>query len=238
MVINTRVKNKRDTNINLESANPIILNGEIVIVDHETEGIKLKIGDGITPYNSLPFYEKVYSEKPTYTYQEILGLEDKLNNLESQIQLIPIIPSGMIMIWSGSETDIPAGWALCNGQNNTPDLTDKFVLGAGNSYNVGDIGGASEHILTIEEMPSHSHSGITEQAGSHSHKIGTDKDTTYVTYGDCWSVHNSSTGATYYNGSTTSNGNHTHSFVTNDTGGNQPHNNMPPYYALCYIIKI
>lgn len=185
MVINTRVKNKRDTNINLELANPIILNGEIVIVDHETEGIKLKIGDGITPYNSLPFYEKVYSERPTYTYQEILGLEDKLNSLESQIQLIPIIPSGMIMIWSGSETDIPAGWALCNGQNNTPDLTDKFVLGAGNNYNVGNIGGASEHMLTIEEMPSHSHSGITEQAGSHSHKIGTDKDTTYVTYGDC-----------------------------------------------------
>lgn len=217
MVINTRVKNKRDTNINLESANPIILNGEIVIVDHETEGIKLKIGDGITPYNSLPFYEKVYSEKPTYTYQEILGLEDKLNSLESQIQLIPIIPSGMIMIWSGSETDIPAGWALCNGQNNTPDLTDKFILGAGNNYNVGNTGGEEGHILTTDELPEHNH----------------------TLSGD--SIINSTTNGTVSLGVSgyfiTTNKFETLN-TTDITGSGSVHNNMPPYYALCYIIKI
>lgn len=100
MIFNTRVKNKRDTNINLESANPILLNSEIVIVDHETEGIKLKIGDGVSEYNSLPYFVAIYSEKPVYTYQEISGLENILNDLQLQIQLIPVIPSGAIMIWS------------------------------------------------------------------------------------------------------------------------------------------
>lgn len=55
MIFNTRVKNKRDTNINLESTNPVLLNGEIVIIDHETEGIKLKIGDGITCYATTDY---------------------------------------------------------------------------------------------------------------------------------------------------------------------------------------
>lgn len=148
------------------------------------------------------------------------------------------IPSGVIMLWSGLSSNIPEGYVLCDGNNGTPNLTDKFVIGAGSTYSVGETGGESVHTLTIDEMPSHSHSGTTGQNGNHSHRIGTDKDTTYVTYGDCWSVHNSSTGAAYYNGSTTSDGNHTHSFTTNNTGGNQAHNNMPPYYSLCYIMKI
>ena len=148
------------------------------------------------------------------------------------------IPSGVIMLWSGLSSNIPEGYVLCDGNNGTPNLTDKFIIGAGSTYPVGETGGESVHILTIDEMPSHSHSGTTGQNGSHSHKIGTDKDATYITYGDCWSVHNSSTGATYYNGSTTSDGNHMHSFTTNNTGGNQAHNNMPPYYSLCYIMKI
>ena len=142
------------------------------------------------------------------------------------------IPSGVIMLWSGLSSNIPEGYVLCDGNNGTPNLTDKFIIGAGSTYPVGETGGESVHILTIDEMPSHSHNGTTGQNGNHSHKIGTDKDTTYVTYGDCWSVHNSSTGATYYNGSTTSDGNHTHSFTTNNIGGNQAHNNMPPYLAV------
>ena len=148
------------------------------------------------------------------------------------------IPSGVIMLWSGLSSNIPEGYVLCDGNNGTPNLTDKFIIGAGSTYSVGETGGESVHILTIDEMPSHNHSGTTGQNGNHSHRVGTDKDTTYVTYGDCWSVHNSSTGASYYNGSTTSDGNHTHSFTTNNTGGNQAHNNMPPYYSLCYIMKI
>lgn len=48
------------------------------------------------------------------------------------------IPVGGIILWSGSIASIPTGWALCNGSNGTPNLTDKFIIGAGNSYNVGN----------------------------------------------------------------------------------------------------
>lgn len=219
-IINSRIQIKKDNSINWEINNPVLLDGEIAIVKM-TDSIKLKIGDGATNYIDLPFF-----------------LDDVLTEMENKIKSASTIPSGMIMIWSGSQSDIPNGWVLCNGQNNTPDLTDKFVIGAGTSYNVNDQGGEAAHTLTKEEMPSHNHTGTTGGAGGHKHTIGTDKDTYYVTAGDCWSVHNSATGASYYNGSTNWINDHTHSFTTSNVGGDQAHNNMPPYYALCYIMKI
>lgn len=54
-----------------------------------------------------------------------------------------LVPSGVILMWSGSTDTIPAGWALCNGQNGTPDLTDRFILGAGKTYQPGTTGGAA-----------------------------------------------------------------------------------------------
>ena len=67
------------------------------------------------------------------------------------------VPKGTIVIWSGAATAIPSGWALCDGQNGTPDLRDRFVVGASGEYAVGDTGGEKEHILTIGEMPRHGH---------------------------------------------------------------------------------
>ena len=58
---------------------------------------------------------------------------------------------------SGSNSNIPKGWALCNGNNNTPDLRDKFVLGAGKNYTVGATDGEKEVTLTVAQMPSHNH---------------------------------------------------------------------------------
>lgn len=57
--------------------------------------------------------------------------------------------TGMIMIWSGAIVDIPSGWHLCDGDNGTPDLRDKFVAGAGDTYAVGDSGGTVDHTHTL-----------------------------------------------------------------------------------------
>lgn len=57
--------------------------------------------------------------------------------------------SGMIVIWSGAIVDIPAGFKLCDGNNGTPDLRDKFVVGAGTTYNPGDNGGNVDHSHTL-----------------------------------------------------------------------------------------
>ena len=58
-------------------------------------------------------------------------------------------PAGIIALWSGAIGNIPVGWALCNGGAGTPDLRDRFIIGAGDSFNPGDTGGATTHTHTF-----------------------------------------------------------------------------------------
>lgn len=119
-----------------------------------------------------------------------------------------VLPLGVIVMWSGSIANIPAGWVLCDGTNGTPDLRDRFIVGAGSSYSVSDTGGEAFHKLTIAEMPAHTHpiSCVQNIRGG-----GSD-------------------GQPRADGSPTQN--------TGSTGGDQPHENRPPYYALAYIMKL
>lgn len=66
--------------------------------------------------------------------------------------------TGMILAWSGAIVDIPTGWYLCDGNNGTPDLRNRFVIGAGDTYSVDDTGGANTHIHSL--------------IGSHTHQLG------------------------------------------------------------------
>ncbi len=121
------------------------------------------------------------------------------------------MPSGAIVMWSGSISNIPSGWVLCDGNNGTPDLRDRFVVGAGNSYNVGNTGGEASHNLTESEMPSHNH-GIKEVSNVNDSNIGegfthNDGDTSYINF-------------------------------SQDAGGDSAHENRPPYHALAYIQKV
>lgn len=123
------------------------------------------------------------------------------------------IPSGLICMWSGSTP--PDGWALCDGTNNTPDLRGRFVLGNSASHAIGSRGGSETVTLTVAQMPSHSH--VDSESASFASAM--------------------------FSASTTSSGN-TIKWTTNPayevskTGGSQPHNNMPPYYTLAYIMKL
>lgn len=157
-----------------------------------------------------------------------------------------IIPIGGIIIWSGSASDIPSQWALCNGQNGTPDLTDKFVIGAGNSYNVNSNGGSDSINIGINNLPSHTHSLSNvslSDAGSHRHSLaygsqsdrgGSDGSTITYVDGNGFGSYGG------YSASTGSNGSHTHTIEgsLSNTGGGEPCNYLPPYYALCYIMRI
>ena len=75
--------------------------------------------------------------------------------------------TGMIMMYTGSTA--PSGWAICNGQNGTPDLRDRFIVGAGSAYSVNNTGGANSVTLTEAQMPSHNHS--FSGSSSHSHTV-------------------------------------------------------------------
>ncbi len=140
--------------------------------------------------------------------------------------------NGIIIIWTSDI--IPDGWAICDGTNGTPDLRSRFIVGAWNDnlqttstsvpsslrkYNVGDYDGDENVLLTIASMPSH--------------------------------THNNSTGISYLNPVPSPNGSGAIMFVEGGSnyfyydpdiiqslGGDKPHNNMPPYYTLYYIMKL
>ena len=140
------------------------------------------------------------------------------------------IPTGVIVMWSG--TTIPSGWALCDGTNSTPDLRNRFIVGANDAsktgittqtgpgfnattgviddtYEPGDIGGETSHQLTEEELASHTH---TEQYNVNA--SGQDQA-----------------------GSGSGDNDNTSTRNSGSTGGNNYHENRPPYYALAFIMK-
>ena len=102
----------------------------------------------------------------------ILMEEFNADNLKIDDAIAAVIPTGLICLWSGAADALPAGWALCNGSNGTPDLRGRFLVGAGGSYAVGDTGGN-----WVEDLWAYEKDGST-------------------------------------------------------------HDNRPPYYALCYIMKL
>lgn len=155
------------------------------------------------------------------------------------------VPPGVICMWSGSSTAIPTGWALCDGTNNTPDLRGRFVVGAGSAYKAGDTGGAESVTLTTSQMPSHSHGGSvsTESAGAHNHMVfvgaGSASANEYYFASSALS-NNHTNGQGRGRTAIGSAGSHTHTATLSisNTGSGNPHENRPPYYALCYIMKL
>lgn len=140
------------------------------------------------------------------------------------------IPIGGIIIWSGAINQIPAGWALCNGTTvngrTTPNLQDRFVVGAGSTYSVGNTGGANFVTLTVAQIPPHTHgyadgffieaftqsSWFDEDVGGGKHGSGdSDTDNRYIWY---------------------------RNRTTSSAGSGQAHENRPPYYALAYIMRV
>jgi len=164
--------------------------------------------------------------------------QQKLDKLEqnSQSGLGGAIPIGGIIMWSGSV--IPEGWALCNGQNGTPDLTDKFIVGSGTSYTIGNTGGNDDIILNVDQLPPHNHNAtfVGDQLPPHNHTIQTwneeTGDPTKVPEGDTPSEsHNSA--ATSYNSAGTPSG----TVTIDNTGLGSPIDIRPKYYSLAFIMR-
>ena len=125
---------------------------------------------------------------------------------------------GAIIFWSGTVASIPSGWQLCDGSNGTPDLRDRFVVGARQDYDgtamtgvsgsLTKTGGEAYHTLTIDEMPAHSH------------------------------TYNAPIFPSRYDGHSSPLCTSTATSNTSTVGGGRPHNNLGPYYALCFIMRI
>ena len=139
-------------------------------------------------------------------------------------------PSGGIILWSGSIASIPSGWYLCDGNNSTPDLTDRFIIGAGSAYSVDAIGGSKDAIVvshthnatTVSTQPAHTHTYDRYTHGGEDTIIGSQVDI-----------------SADYTTETTSSAQPTITSTTTieSTGSSGTNANLPPYYALAYIMK-
>lgn len=176
------------------------------------------------------------------TLDGITSTTGELNLLDGKTAQ-DFFPSGGIILWSGSIANIPSGWFLCDGTNGTPDLRDRFVVGAGDSYAVDATGGASSVTLGISQIPGHTHtfSGTTSVAGTHNHSPGSGGNflVTGTGSGPGWSGTGGSYAPTDTPSATSSAGGHSHTFsgTTSSTGSGSSHENRPPYYALAYIMR-
>ena len=126
----------------------------------------------------------------------------------SNLSDVPGVPSGAIILWSGASNAIPSGYVLCDGNNNTPNLQDRFVVGAGNTYAVDATGGSADATLV-----SHTHNLLYNHGsfGGSSGAVTPRSGNTPVTPGISGRVSTEGSSAT--------------------------NANLPPYYALAYIMK-
>ena len=140
------------------------------------------------------------------------------------------IPAGLIAMWSGSIGSIPSGWYLCDGSNGTPNLTDRFIIGAGSSYAVNGTGGVSSVTLTTSNMPAHTHTATVTDPG-HTHTSNAQQQNTsnqlaggggFTTASATATINSATTGISVTNSS---------------TGSGTSFSILNPYYALAFIQK-
>jgi hypothetical protein len=155
--------------------------------------------------------------------------------------LPPSFVTGMILLWSGSIASIPSGWALCDGTSGTPDLRNRFIVGAGSTYAVNATGGSADAITVSH---THTFSGTTSNkslighfyvGGPNQGPDGTIFKTQINTGARPGLDFNS---GEQYRQNFDASHDHTFSGTTASSGSSGTNANLPPYYALAYIMKL
>jgi len=193
--------------------------------------------------NTNPIVLDAYGRTPSevwmqtgYSYKFIIQTASAVT-LQTLDDLYPILQSapavsatftaGMIIIWSGSLGSVPAGWVLCDGTNSTPDLRNRFVVAAGDTYAVGATGGSANAIVVTH---THTATSVVSDPGHVHTQIGTTPGLAAFSSAGSAAVANSSNTGSAVTDITVA--------TTNANAGTSGTNaNLPPYYALAYIMK-
>jgi hypothetical protein len=200
-----------DINGTIANANPVVLDS----AGRSSTEIWLTYG-----FN-YKFVLKTSAGTTIGTYDNIYGI------VGVQTAVGTTIPAGMISLWYGSIGSIPSGWYLCDGTNGTPDLRDRFIVGAGTTYSVAATGGSKDSILV-----SHTHtatSTVTDPGHFHNYSVvstsgGAGGGTSSYTNTASVATTTKTTGITVATSNTTE-------------GVSGTNANLPPYYALAYVMK-
>lgn len=176
-----------------------------------------------------------------------------------------VFTDGMIMMWYGDASAIPDGWALCDGNNGRPDLRNRFIVGVGSDYVIGDTGGEDIHsALATTANGGHDHGGTGEtvldetHVPAHNHRLycwtngsqgnaenfggGGAKGIAGNQEGSGYEyIENSASGAQLVEDAGSEGGpsGHSHSIATEEAHTHtSTFDNRPPYFALYFIIKV
>ena len=228
----TNLSTYTDYNGTIANTNPIVLNSAGRTPD------EIWLIEGYS-------YKFVIKDSSDVTIQTLDNLYPILQNAPSSA---PSVPTGCILMWSGSIGSIPSGWYLCDGTNSTPDLRDRFIVAAGSTYSVAQTGGSADAIVvthnhtatSVVTDPGHDHYTMKGLSG-YPWGYWTNKEQTagsglndggassYVMSGgsddaDAFPSSLETTGVTVA--------------TTNASAGTSGTNaNLPPYYALAFIMK-
>jgi hypothetical protein len=215
-----------DINATVANANPIVLNSSGRL-DNEiwlTYGYFYKFVLKTSAGTTLGTYDNLYG---------IVGVQTAVGTT---------IPTGMISLWYGAIGSVPTGWYLCDGSNGTPDLRDKFVVGAGSTYSVASVGGSTDAIVVSHTHTATSTSTVTDPGhvhnilGTSNHYVADGGQSSGGTGTFPFSLGSTSYGSSYIQSATT--GVTVATSTTNASAGTSGTNaNLPPYYALAYIMK-
>ena len=228
--------------------------------------------------NSNTFYDEVIiGDETDYPNNDKIKQKDVTINVYSNSETLPraslkftrysvsngtSVPQGTILPWYGKLDEIPDGFYLCDGKNGTPDLRNRFLVGAGDTYKLRDIGGEDQVTLTGTQIGNHYHYWSAmysnqdfekyKRSGLKLVKFGYDSGVSSVFYAP-FPTGNKMT-LFFTNNANLSSVNMSARFISNSdfssenmeyitslaigTDAKEPHENRPPYYALYYIMKV
>lgn len=196
----TKLKSRvttNETNIKTNTTN-------ITSIDTRVTKLENKVADK-SDYEDLKTKVDTNTTNITTNTNDITNIKNELKNLQDSM------PIGSIIMFNGKAEEIPSGWAICNGENGTPNLIDRFILA---STYAGGTGGASQVTLTVSQLPPHRHRLKKCWYG----KADNANDRQVVRWDETIGTNDQ--------------------ILTEETGLGLPINIMPPYYRLIYIMKV
>ena len=231
----------RDVNSNAGSAGQILSstgNGvDWIDADTTSVGNAINVGvnlDGTDADQFVSFFGANSGNNPNrvdndFTYNPSTNTL-KVGNIVDSSGNSSAFVTGMIILWYGNTGNIPGGWVLCNGQNSTPDLRNRFVIGAGDNFNPGNTGGNNSVTLSEANLPSHRHYVVSNSFGGQNRTNSNVSANNQVAKG-------TGAGNLYESYNLASTGGSASAGRSSSVGSGSAFDNKPLYHALCYIMK-